>query len=89
MGADAIAVVGGAEVYGLALAEAQTVYLTEVDAAPEGDALFPPFDRSAFREVRRTTIRRDRTMSTLSPSSTSKAPEAGPRTITAARSQRD
>ena len=29
------------------------MYLTEVHASPAGDAMFPSFDRSAFREVRR------------------------------------
>jgi dihydrofolate reductase len=53
MGADAVAVVGGAEIYALALPEVQTIYLTEVHVTPEGDAVFPAFDRSRFREVRR------------------------------------
>ena len=54
MGASEVAVVGGAEVYALALPHALRLYLTQVHAAPEGDALFPSFDRSAFRELRRT-----------------------------------
>jgi dihydrofolate reductase len=54
MGAEAIAVVGGAEIYALALPEAHSVFLTEVQASPEGDAVFPAFDRTAFRELRRT-----------------------------------
>jgi dihydrofolate reductase len=53
MGADAIAAVGGSEIYGLALPEAEKLYLTEVEACPEGDAVFPPYDRGAYREVRR------------------------------------
>lgn len=44
-------VVGGAEIYRLALPHADRLHLTEVDAAPEGDAYFPSFDRSAFRET--------------------------------------
>lgn len=52
-GADAIAVVGGAEIYRLALPQVQRIYLTEVAAAPEGDAVFPPIDRSRFRETAR------------------------------------
>jgi dihydrofolate reductase len=55
MGADAVAVVGGAEIYALALPYVQKIYLTEVHAAPEGDAAFPAFDRSHFREIRRTS----------------------------------
>jgi dihydrofolate reductase len=53
MGASEIAVGGGAEIYKLALPEAQRLYLTLVHAEPQGDVVFPPFDRSAFREVRR------------------------------------
>lgn len=53
MGGDAIMVVGGAEVYALALPRTERLYLTEVHAAPEGDTHFPAFDRAAFRETRR------------------------------------
>lgn len=53
MGADAVAVVGGAEIYRIALPYVQTIYLTEVAAATEGDAFFPPVDRSQFRETAR------------------------------------
>jgi dihydrofolate reductase len=52
-GADAVAVAGGAEIYALALPHVQTLFLTEVHTAPEGDAVFPAFDRSQFREVKR------------------------------------
>ncbi|MPR06446.1 dihydrofolate reductase [Microvirga tunisiensis] len=53
MGADAVAVAGGAEIYALALPQVQSIFLTRVQATPEGDALFPDFDRSQFRETRR------------------------------------
>jgi dihydrofolate reductase len=53
MGASAIAVVGGAEIYALALPQAARLHLTLVHAEPEGDAVFPPFDRAEFREIRR------------------------------------
>lgn len=53
MGADAVAVVGGAEIYALALPHVWKIYLTEVHAAPEGDAIFPSYDRSQFRETAR------------------------------------
>ena len=39
-------VVGGAEIYRLALARADRLYLTVVHADVEGDTFFPPFDRS-------------------------------------------
>jgi dihydrofolate reductase len=54
MPADAVIVAGGAEIYELALPQVQTVFLTQVHAAPQGDAVFPSLDRAAFREVRRT-----------------------------------
>lgn len=51
MAASEIAVVGGAEIYGLALPEAAILYLTRVRARPEGDARFPPYDAAEFRET--------------------------------------
>ncbi len=51
MGADSIAVVGGAEIYRLALPEAAVLHLTLVHARPEGDTLFPPYNPAAFRET--------------------------------------
>ena len=53
MGASEIVVGGGAEIYKLALPQTQFLYLTLVHAEPPGEAVFPPFDRAAFREVRR------------------------------------
>jgi len=53
-GAPWIPVVGGAEIYALALPEADLIYLTEVHARPEGDVVFPLLDRAEFREVRAT-----------------------------------
>lgn len=41
-------VIGGAQVYALALPRADELVLTEIDADLEGDAFFPPFDRNAF-----------------------------------------
>ncbi|MGH1587804.1 dihydrofolate reductase [Methylobacterium phyllosphaerae] len=46
-------VVGGAEIYALALPFADRLHLTEVAAEPEGDVRFPAFDHSRFRETRR------------------------------------
>jgi dihydrofolate reductase len=59
MGADAVAVVGGAEIYAMALPHVEKIHLTEVHVAPDGDAVFPPVDRSRFREVRRSDHPRD------------------------------
>ena len=48
MGADSVTVAGGAEVYRQVLPLVQRLELTEVHATPDGDALFPEWDRSAF-----------------------------------------
>ncbi|MEN3931345.1 dihydrofolate reductase [Microvirga sp. W0021] len=50
MGADGIAIVGGAEIYALSLPDVQAIHLTEVHATPEGDTRFPEFDREQFSE---------------------------------------
>jgi dihydrofolate reductase len=39
--------------FALALPRARRIYLTEVDAAPEGDVHFPAFYESAWKELRR------------------------------------
>ncbi len=54
MGARAVIVAGGGEVYAQALPAADRLELTFVHAQPEGDAVFPAFDRSAFRESARS-----------------------------------
>lgn len=54
-GAETLMVVGGGEIYALALPHADRIHLTEVDAEPEGDTFFPDFDRSRFRETLRET----------------------------------
>ncbi|WP_375408657.1 dihydrofolate reductase [uncultured Methylobacterium sp.] len=46
-------VAGGAEIYALALPRADMIHLTEVEASPDGDTLFPPFERRDFREIGR------------------------------------
>ncbi|MBT0962008.1 dihydrofolate reductase [Denitromonas iodatirespirans] len=46
-------VIGGAQIYALALPQADRLVLTEVDADVDGDAFFPAFDRSAFEETSR------------------------------------
>lgn len=50
---DEISVIGGAQIYGQTLDRADIIYLTEVHAAPEGDAIFPELDRTVWREVSR------------------------------------
>ena len=52
-GATEVCVIGGAALYELALPKAKRLYLTEVEADVEGDAVFPYIDESQWREVRR------------------------------------
>jgi len=52
-GAGEVCVIGGEQVFALALPKARRLYLSEVDAEVEGDAVFPAFDEAAWREVRR------------------------------------
>lgn len=48
-GKDEAFVIGGAEIYALALPFADRIYLTEVDAEVEGDTLFPELAVSEWR----------------------------------------
>jgi dihydrofolate reductase len=52
-GADEVCVIGGADIFRIALPKASRLYLTEVDAEPEGDVSFPAFVESAWREIAR------------------------------------
>lgn len=52
-GESEVFVVGGGEIYALALPLADRLLVTEVDLVPEGDAFFPPVDRSRWHEVGR------------------------------------
>ncbi len=46
-------VIGGAEIYALAMPLAQELVLTELDASFEADTFFPPWPRHAFHETSR------------------------------------
>jgi len=50
-GVDEICVIGGTALFEMALPRAKRLYLTEVEAEPEGDAEFPAFDEGAWKEV--------------------------------------
>jgi len=50
-GVDEICVIGGTALFEAALPRAKRLYLTEVEAEPEGDAVFPAFDEGAWIEV--------------------------------------
>jgi dihydrofolate reductase len=52
-GAEEVCVIGGAQIYALALPKAKRLYLTEVDVEASGDAVFPAFDEGGWNEVRR------------------------------------
>lgn len=45
-----VMIVGGADVYALALPRADVLHMTLVHASPEGDTWFPEFDRNEFVE---------------------------------------
>lgn len=52
-GTEEAMVIGGAEIYALALPHAQRLYLTQVHADVEGDTYFPPLDPAQWHEVAR------------------------------------
>jgi dihydrofolate reductase len=52
--ADAIAVIGGAELYGHTIAHADRLVITRVHLRPEGDTMFPVIDPALWREARRS-----------------------------------
>ncbi len=47
-GVDEVMVIGGADIYALALPRATRLYVTHVHAAPEGDVYFPDIDFSGW-----------------------------------------
>ena len=50
-GAREVCVIGGASLFEVALARAGRLYLTEVEAEPEGDVTLSPIDETRWREV--------------------------------------
>ncbi|KZY18855.1 dihydrofolate reductase, partial [Alcanivorax sp. HI0035] len=52
-GQDEAVVMGGAEIYALALPQADRLYLTEVHAEVDGDTWFPEYDTSEWKEIGR------------------------------------
>ncbi|HMP98857.1 MAG TPA: dihydrofolate reductase [Cyclobacteriaceae bacterium] len=52
-------VIGGAEIYTLALPYADKLYLTEIKAHIEGDTYFPVFDQMEWKEISRTVHEAD------------------------------
>ncbi len=48
-GVDELMLIGGAQLYAQALGQAQRLYLTRIEANPDGDAFFPPFDEAEWQ----------------------------------------
>ena len=44
-------VIGGGEIYAAAIGRADRLYITHVEASPEGDVHFPPMDPTVWRET--------------------------------------
>ena len=55
-GGGEVMVIGGAEIYAMALPRAGRMYLTEVHAAARGETRFPAFDRAAWHEASRELV---------------------------------
>jgi dihydrofolate reductase len=53
---DEVFVIGGAELYKLALPAADKLYLTEVNGEFAADTFFPEYDKAAWREVARERL---------------------------------
>lgn len=57
-GVDEVMIIGGAEIYAAVLPDVDRIYLTEVDARPDGDATFPALDPADWHEISRAPIPR-------------------------------
>jgi dihydrofolate reductase len=55
-GKDEVCVIGGADLFALALRRAHRIYLTEVEGDPEGDVAMAPLDETGWREVSRKAV---------------------------------
>lgn len=54
-----IFILGGAEIYRLALPSIDKIYLTEIGASYEGDTFFPKLDPEEWEEIKRNTFPAD------------------------------
>lgn len=48
---DELFIIGGGEIYRQAMPLADRLYITHIEATPEGDTLFPDIDHSLWREI--------------------------------------
>ena len=55
-GKDEVCVIGGADLFTLALPKAKRIYLTEVDADPAGDVSMTALDEAGWTEVSREAV---------------------------------
>lgn len=55
-GGQEVCVIGGAGLYRDAMPLADRLYLTDIAAEPDGDVLFPAFDRTRWRETNRAVL---------------------------------
>ena len=53
---DEVMVIGGGEIYRAAMPFADRLYITHVDAAPQGDTWFPPIEAGTWRAVSRELV---------------------------------
>jgi dihydrofolate reductase len=57
-GQNEIMVAGGGEIYAQTMGRADRLFITEVDLAPPGEAVFPRIDPAIWREIRREWLTR-------------------------------
>jgi dihydrofolate reductase len=50
-GVEEVCVIGGAQIYAATIDQADRLYITEVDATPDGSILFPDFDIAQWTET--------------------------------------
>ncbi len=55
-GVNEIMIIGGAQIYDIALPISDRLYITEIDASPKGDAYFPKFNKSEWQETSREMV---------------------------------
>ena len=55
-GAEEVCVIGGADLFALALPRAHRIYLTEVEGEPDGDVAMPSLNETGWREVSREAV---------------------------------
>ena len=56
---NSIMIIGGGEIYRVALPYADTIYMTEITADPDGDTWFPALDPTEWAEMERVAVAPD------------------------------